>query len=450
MKIIRVIFVCIICSFKVQGKAVKIDTISGPNLTVGDEVPDAIFKRIINGPDVIKLSDFRGKLLLLDLFSTYCGSCIEAFPKLEQLQKKFSTDLKILLVTDQSKSQIEHFLNQWKKLTGKSTILPIITEDSVLNIYFKHNSVPNYIWIDQSGVLRGITRGDEVTTENVNSIIHYHHPIMEQKTDSSLAVNYIEPLFIRGNGTARGKPIWYSILTKADPLITSISGVFLADSNRSVIMNLNDCAKGLYQVAFNDYKNEYWLPDNRVIIKMKDTSRMVWKINGVPQKQNALLYQLSAPKRPIEEMHKLMQQDLKRYFGLDAEMVKKEMVCWVLKCDDTSVLKTAGSWHRNEYDYSNFKLILSNVSVKEMNLRFIYNLLDESPLPFINDIAYHGNIDLTLDNVAANDPNSLIKALAIHKMRLVKETRLVKVLIIKDSGYNNLNAIFSDVHMKGH
>ena len=54
-------------------------------LKIGDKVPDIEFKNIINYKSkTARLSDFKGKLVILDFWGTWCTSCIAAFPKMEE------------------------------------------------------------------------------------------------------------------------------------------------------------------------------------------------------------------------------------------------------------------------------------------------------------------------------------------------------------------------------
>jgi thiol-disulfide isomerase/thioredoxin len=63
-------------------------------LTVGDTVPDITIRNVYNYPDsVIKLSDLKGKLTILDFWATWCGSCLSAFPEMHDLKKRLETIL---------------------------------------------------------------------------------------------------------------------------------------------------------------------------------------------------------------------------------------------------------------------------------------------------------------------------------------------------------------------
>ncbi len=58
---------------------------------IGGHVPDITLQNIINiNQQNFRLSDFKGKLIILDFWGIYCSSCIAAFPKLDSLQTKYN------------------------------------------------------------------------------------------------------------------------------------------------------------------------------------------------------------------------------------------------------------------------------------------------------------------------------------------------------------------------
>jgi peroxiredoxin len=63
---------------------------------VGDLAPDFTAPRLDGGP--FKLSDSRGKLVLLDFWATWCAPCRAAMPAMKDIQETFGTDPRFLLV----------------------------------------------------------------------------------------------------------------------------------------------------------------------------------------------------------------------------------------------------------------------------------------------------------------------------------------------------------------
>src|SRR5580658_394124 len=74
-------------------------TVNIRSLTIGDTVPDMEFNNVINyhSPKT-KLSDFKGRFVILDFWATWCGGCIEGFPHLDSMQNRFGDKLKVILV----------------------------------------------------------------------------------------------------------------------------------------------------------------------------------------------------------------------------------------------------------------------------------------------------------------------------------------------------------------
>ncbi len=342
--------------------------INQPNLAVkqigiGDRMPDIVISNMINYPAAsLRLSDLRGKYIILDFWHTRCSSCINAFPKMQKLQDKFAKQLKVILVGYESKTVIQMFLSNHKQLTGLTVDLPIACNDLKLNSYFNPPSYPHYIWIDQKGIVRHISFGSDVTVENLEAVLNNKPVEIGEKNDTLLAFKFSKPLFVKGNAGDGNTILCYSLLSKyVKNMPTAGRYCYPGDSN-SMIFCYTWPIKGLFQMAFSDYLNGWFIPDNRTILQVEDTAKYVFNINGVIQWKNLYAYQLFAPYRSADSLKKMMQQDLMRYFGLEAHMEKKIMKCWVLTAEDTSLLITKGGWPDNSINAQDFSMIIRNVA----------------------------------------------------------------------------------------
>lgn len=68
-------------------------------LKVGDKMPDVAIVNIINAHyKTAKVSDYKGKLILLDFWSTWCSACIDGFSELDSLQRQYPDKIQVLLV----------------------------------------------------------------------------------------------------------------------------------------------------------------------------------------------------------------------------------------------------------------------------------------------------------------------------------------------------------------
>lgn len=78
---IAIVVIALCCSNFVyaQGQIAQDDAIKP--LNIGDKVPDIEFKDVVNYPKKkVKLSDFKGQMVILDFWGTYCCTCIAMFP----------------------------------------------------------------------------------------------------------------------------------------------------------------------------------------------------------------------------------------------------------------------------------------------------------------------------------------------------------------------------------
>ena len=113
-------------------------------LTNGDQAKD--LKLTNRAGKQVKLSSFKGKVLYIDIWATWCGPCVEELPHLDSLRKKFATNKNIEFIS----LSIEDDKLKWKnyiaanKLSGTQMII----DRSLLNDY-NVITIPRVIIIDK-------------------------------------------------------------------------------------------------------------------------------------------------------------------------------------------------------------------------------------------------------------------------------------------------------------
>ena len=122
-------------------------------LKPGDNAPDFTLKD--SDGKTINLSDYQGKLVLLDFWYAACKPCIKASFHLEALQKKYANrGLVVLGMNTMDKADKIRRHNKKHKVTYNSVLCP----RSIKEIY-KIRSYPSFYLIDQNGVIVFSTSG---------------------------------------------------------------------------------------------------------------------------------------------------------------------------------------------------------------------------------------------------------------------------------------------------
>src|ERR1700748_3257894 len=93
-------------------------------LSSSDKVPDIAFTNKINFGNNSNLYGIKKRLIILDFWNSSCSSCIDLFPHMQVLQKKFGDQVEIILVNGKSKlyhddrNKIMNVLQKVKNRTG--------------------------------------------------------------------------------------------------------------------------------------------------------------------------------------------------------------------------------------------------------------------------------------------------------------------------------------------
>ncbi len=145
-----------------------------------DPAPEMAFTEWI-GHDPIALEYFRGRVVLLDFWATWCGPCIATFPRLRSWQKKYGGDDFIIVGVTQyygeqvgkkmSKLQELDFLNEFKS-KHKLPYPFAIAGPTEARMKYGINAFPTTVLLDRSCVVRyiGIGAGAE-ESENLEETI---------------------------------------------------------------------------------------------------------------------------------------------------------------------------------------------------------------------------------------------------------------------------------------
>lgn len=129
--------------------------------TPPEVVPDITFSFGGDDKDVRRLSDFRGKVVLLNLWATWCPSCIEEMPSLDRLQAKLGgPDFTVLPVSmDRGGSEVIIDFYAEHQLTS----LPLAIDNAIsIARKIQPRGLPYTLLINRFGEEVGSSLGGEV------------------------------------------------------------------------------------------------------------------------------------------------------------------------------------------------------------------------------------------------------------------------------------------------
>lgn len=122
----------------------------------GEQAPD--FTGYLPNGDSMRLSDLRGKVVLLDFWGSWCGPCRQANPHLVQLHQKYAATGLFEMVSVGIESKQQAWLNAIKndKLLWKYHISDLKQFKDHVALLYGVRVIPTTILIDKQGVILGV------------------------------------------------------------------------------------------------------------------------------------------------------------------------------------------------------------------------------------------------------------------------------------------------------
>jgi thiol-disulfide isomerase/thioredoxin len=119
-------------------------------LSAGRPAAPAIGFKDAEGKD-IKLADFHGRYMLVNLWATWCGPCINELPELAKLQKELPQDRVTVVPVDVLERLDAAKLGDFLKMHGADGLPVYIDVDRATQRGFVANELPLTVLIDADG-----------------------------------------------------------------------------------------------------------------------------------------------------------------------------------------------------------------------------------------------------------------------------------------------------------
>lgn len=307
----------------------KIEAAPVKSYTVGDKVPDLVFKNLINSSaKQTKLSEYKGKLVIIDFWEWGCIPCMQALGKIQKLQKEFTGQVEVITVT--SRITPEYFKEKSKETPSlKNFSLPTVMRDVQLFKYFPFNSISHLVWIDGNGIVKAITGSDYVTAENIRIALK-DEPVPWAIKKDVIDFDNKKPLMVFGNSEVNVPPVLYSSVFTG--YLEGVTGGVTesTDSARDTktINFINQSVTSFCDGSLDGQGTGYISP-KYMVLDVTDSSRFIWNHHkdyfDQWLKKNVHSYSVTIPANlSVDEQKEFIKTDLTHWLKISGITVKKE------------------------------------------------------------------------------------------------------------------------------
>ncbi len=400
-------------------------------LNIGDTIPESLWHmplQVVNHPegkDTITLNDYRGKLIILDFWATWCTACIVNFPKMETLQKQFAKELHIWAVTYEPKAKIRSFFSS--RVQSPEYQIPSIVNDNILKKAFPHRGIPHCVWIDGRGTVSAITSSEDLNISSIRDAISSNYADLPVKHD----IDARRPLFLSEYYPENSDLLYFSVLSKG-----TFSGLPTGNNIRktdSIITGravTNSDLLSIYEVAMwplfkelNDYYTR-----SKLILEVADTSRVMLQYNSVINRADLYNFDIIVPLQKTDSLYHFMLDHLNRFTSFTGGIERRKIKCMILTTTGKKIsVRSRGSTPLNTlYEGKPARLINYPISGLLTALNDILSL----QMPLVDETGITGKVDIELSGDFTKE--IVNKELSSQGLTLKEAFRELNVFVLKD------------------
>lgn len=352
--------------------------LTSSQIEIGEDASGIVFPDVLRYPrSQISIGELKGKVVVLDFWSTWCAPCFRSFKKTILLQEKYSKDIAVIAVNPaqrDNRSVVQTALAKWEKGQNISFSLPVALYDSAAIGRLMPNGLPHFMWIDRNGIFRGSTR-DSITEIAIEAAINGDFSTFSKSRREK--VNFDDNLLLSKDYFPIDSVFYCSFLGGKAPGLGSWEGFQVDDNGRYKGMYvLNKPLFRLY--ASTDSLLGEMFP-NRFLADGFDIKRLY-------------SFNIWMPDASRSQLQLAMRKEVDRFFQASGKWMEKEADCWVLGIKNKKSLpRTLVVTDDNVSDLNPDTVYLRSVSLanlaRYLNLTSSQVIVDESDSKIMVDIA---------------------------------------------------------------
>ena len=378
-------------------------------LSIGNTIPELLFENaFVNGkPDVmvknLSTTSYKGKIILIDFWATWCGPCIQALSKYEKLQASQKGHLQIITVTNEKAERIKKFLQN-----KKVDLLMAIDTAERLRKLFPYYTIPHVVLIDGKGKIRAITHSDEITDSVIKRVYEGKDISLSLKKDDT-KFDY-EADFFKADSSVQTSFNMQPGIEGVGTFSKTGKGVF---ENRRISMH-NFTIDGLYRMA-------YQLSHFRIVYDM-DKKEFDYNKN-----ENKYCLDVIVPKGKEASLYKTIQNELPHFFDIKVRFEKRKMPVFIIRRND-STLHLKKSKETNN-DYTGSSNFFTGNGVKISALADFLESFGLFGTPVLDETGIEGHYDIHME--WEPEKKGHLRAVFLENGFIIeKQEREVEVMVI--------------------
>lgn len=147
-----------------DGAVVALGVIDGARPEIGKPAPDFALIDTRDGQTVHRLSDYRGRTVVLNWYASWCGPCRAEIPDFQDTYEALDGEIVILAVNLQESRE-----SAVAMLDGLGATFPsVLDTDGAVAQHYRLLGMPTTFFIDQEGIVRMFGSG-RITAETLEA-----------------------------------------------------------------------------------------------------------------------------------------------------------------------------------------------------------------------------------------------------------------------------------------